>query len=271
MPRHRSSFTLIELLVVIAIIAILASMLLPALGRVKETARRVVCLNQLRQIYLAAAGYATDSDGYLPGGAHVDRIGAWNRNQGDAGSRYNPGVEGLWTFGYLPERKMLTCPSRTDHPTGQTPETYVGRQYWLYGYASYSWCGSSIFTFNRGSGWEGGVYWGRLEAFDSWHSLVLDMVVDERDYFYGWCWLVQTNHPQGNIAQVPAGGNNVCADGSGAWLPFSWSTSTTVWNRPWGREYYPRNSSSIHRASAYFWTAPGGALPSGPRRGAATL
>ena len=60
-PRGRAGFTLIELLVVIAIIAILAALLLPALARSKQQALAASCINNLRQLTLAAQMYAGDN------------------------------------------------------------------------------------------------------------------------------------------------------------------------------------------------------------------
>ncbi len=65
--RFSVGFTLIELLVVIAIIAILAALLLPVLSQAKQTAARIQCVNNLKQISLAVGLYADDHGDALPG------------------------------------------------------------------------------------------------------------------------------------------------------------------------------------------------------------
>jgi len=64
--RHRKGFTLVELLVVVGIIALLISILLPALARARQNAQMVSCLARIKQLSLASLMYANENKGYLP-------------------------------------------------------------------------------------------------------------------------------------------------------------------------------------------------------------
>ncbi|MFH0964080.1 MAG: DUF1559 domain-containing protein [Planctomycetota bacterium] len=91
----KRGFTLIELLVVMVIIALLVGLLLPALGRAREEARKTQCRSNLRQIGLAMQMYCNDNKGYTPAayGFAQDRAYRrhinWGDNKGYLGSRFN--------------------------------------------------------------------------------------------------------------------------------------------------------------------------------------
>ena len=125
-------FTLIELLIVIAIIAILASMLLPALVQVRIKARTISCNSNFRQIYTWHAGYAADFSGWYPR-AQVPA--------GTPGAGLDTGWRGqFYELGYFKnkvwDRKFMVCPV-----DGMTVEDY-SRISWSAA-ASYSETGTS--------------------------------------------------------------------------------------------------------------------------------
>jgi len=91
MIRHKRGFTLIELLVVIAIIALLMSILMPALQRVKKQARATTCLSNLKQIGMAAELYAGDNDWFIPRGSTGSNPIWFMQFLPYVGQRYNKG------------------------------------------------------------------------------------------------------------------------------------------------------------------------------------
>ncbi len=107
----RHAFTLIELLVVIAIIALLIGILLPSLGAARETAKRVACASNLRQLGLGITTYSVDNKGVFSSGPFDNRFPGTPRS----GRGYGPIDEAGWVAdmvngGYAVPGDML-CPS----------------------------------------------------------------------------------------------------------------------------------------------------------------
>ena len=111
--KHRAAtFTLIELLVVVAIIAILASLLLPALTKARAMARRADCMSRIKQVGTALHMYCSDMDGMVPYNVH-----AWTADMFQHGNTAVPMRLGLPLVSGYVERQMLYCPDRS-YPTG---------------------------------------------------------------------------------------------------------------------------------------------------------
>lgn len=112
---HRKAFTLVELLVVIGIIALLISILLPALNRAREAANRVSCGSNLRQWGLFINMYASDNKGALP--IPYSYVYMWELNWPDSLEEISVGAGnaqkqfGYAIYPYLKDTRIHRCPS----------------------------------------------------------------------------------------------------------------------------------------------------------------
>jgi prepilin-type processing-associated H-X9-DG protein/prepilin-type N-terminal cleavage/methylation domain-containing protein len=122
--KKQWDFTLVELLVVISIIAVLASMLLPALSKARETARKIACVNNQKQVGVIFMLYVDDAEGWYPQYYRGASDGA------ELGDRY-------WTQrfekrGYIADRNICFCPSC---PQGEDRDWLWDHGYTTYGYS----------------------------------------------------------------------------------------------------------------------------------------
>ena len=108
-------FTLIELLVVIAIIAILAAILFPAFAKARESARRISCVSNLKQIGTGIMQYTQEYDEKLPPGAD----GAYDSNPANNTLSFYPGI----IKSYVQDATVYKCPSNSSTTYGKLQPT----------------------------------------------------------------------------------------------------------------------------------------------------
>lgn len=220
--RRSRGFSLIELLVVVSIVALLAGLLLPAISMVKESARKMVCATNLRQIGLAILAYANDNHGTFPQNDHAS-CSSWPYIFGDWGSGAWGGHSDFYT-NYLPARRnTYYCPEGMTWQAGTGSDIDEGWKYFP-GKPPTKWISCTNYCYFAGPNELGsnsrrgprGVWAGTARS-----TLIADLMkFGQTDYTLVSTWNHLGGSPisGGNRLNGRSGGNMCYMDGHVAWM-----------------------------------------------------
>jgi len=239
--RRKADLTLIELLVVVAIIAILAAMLLPVLGRARETARRGVCLSNLKQQYLAFATYADDFGGCVPPWGYNGCGNFMFLNLGSHTTGVAATGPGIVYPEYAGDYRIFYCPSHPDVegavcavPTYWDPNPVATG---FSAFTSYPYTAGRCYEATA-RGWSKGFSdklfcWEKIDETEK--VLTGDLLRADGARGYESC------HPSSTFSRaqaVPQGGNFLFTDGHAHWAACGAYLGQSVWTGVWLRDIF---------------------------------